>query len=146
VKGRHIAFVALCAVLPAPAVTGSGEDAAIRANVAAYEAAWNSRDVAGVVATFAPDGDFVAFDGPRIAGHEALRKRVERDLATAAPGTRIRLTVTSVRLLDPQTAVAETEAHFSEGSVPDNRGTSVLVRHGQTWLVAALRVFPAERP
>jgi uncharacterized protein (TIGR02246 family) len=145
-KVRHVAFVTLCAVHPGLAVTSSGEEAAIRAHVAAYETAWNSRNVAGVVATFASDGDLVAFDGPRIAGHAALRKRTEADFATTATSTRIRLTVTSVRLLGPQTAVVETEAHFSQGSPPDNRGTSVLVRQGQTWLVAALRVFPAQRP
>ena len=144
-RERIILVVALCAVQPALGVAGSGEETAIRANVAAYEAAWNSRDVAGVVATFAPDGDFIAFDGPRVAGQPGLRKMIERDLATAAASTRIRLTVTSVRLLGPQMAVVETEARFSEGSMPDNRGTSVLVRQGQIWLVAALRVFPAQR-
>ena len=40
----------------------TGDEAAIRANVAAYETSWNKRDASGVVATYTPDADVVVLD------------------------------------------------------------------------------------
>ena len=142
---RIVAIGLLCSAAAGVGIGAPADEAAIRANVAAFEAAWNKRDVAGVVATYAPDGDVVVVDGPRVVGHEAIRKSLE-DFSTTPPTMRITLRVTGVRLLSHDVAIADTLAHFNEGAVRDNRGTSVFVRREGHWLVAALRVFPAQKP
>ena len=142
-----ILAVGLVQAAAAGATQGTpGDNAAIRANVAAFQTAWNKRDVAGVVATYAPDGDIVVFDGPRTAGREAIRREMEANLSTTPSTKRITLTVSSIRFLGHDVAIADTEARFNEGAVLENRGTSVFVRRNGSWLVAALRVFPAQRP
>ncbi len=100
----------------------------------------------GVVATYTLDGDFVFFDGPRVVGREAIRKWTTDDLATMPSTKRITLTVTGIRFLADDIAIAETSARFNEGEARENRGTSVFVRQNGRWLVAALRVYPAQRP
>ena len=122
------------------------DDAAIRGNVAAFEAAVNKRDVAGVVATYTPDGDFVFFDGPRVVGGEAIRKWTTDEFATMPSTKRITLTMAGIRFVGDDIAIAETVARFNEGEVRENRGTSEFVRQNGRWLVAALRVYPAQRP
>jgi len=143
---RMVAFTMLGCVTCAVAIAGPADEAAIRANVAAYETSWNKRDASGVVATYAPDADVVVFDSPRAAGHEAIRMTLQADFATTPAGTRITLTVTSIRQLGQDVAIVETLAKFNEGAVRENRGTSVFVRLGGRWLVAALRVYGAQRP
>jgi uncharacterized protein (TIGR02246 family) len=143
--------VVVAAGLVCSAVAGSAlgaplDEAAIRSNVAAFEAAWNKRDAAGVLATYAPDGDVVVLDGPRTAGREAIRRLLDADFSTTPSTMRIRLVVTSVRSLTRETAIVETVARFNEGAVRENRGTSVFVRRDGQWLVSALRVLPAPKP
>jgi hypothetical protein len=84
----------IAAVLAGSAVAGAADaappdEAAIRSNVAAYETAWNKRDVAGVLATYTPDADVVVFDGPRTAGREAMRARLREDLAAGVGAARL---------------------------------------------------------
>jgi uncharacterized protein (TIGR02246 family) len=136
----------ICAALAATAAAAPFDEPAIRANVAAFEAAWNNRDSAGVVATYAPDGDVVVMDGARIAGHDEIRRLTEAELAKTPPTMRITLTVTSIRPITQDAAVVDTVARFNEGPVRENRGTSVFVLRGGKWLVAALRVYPAQGP
>jgi uncharacterized protein (TIGR02246 family) len=141
-----IAAVLACSAVAGAADPAPPDEAAIRSNVAAYETAWNKRDIAGVLATYTPDADVVVFDGPRTAGREAIRRRLSEDLATTPPTMRISLTVTGIRPLTPESAIVDTVARFNEGAVRENRGTSVFVRRDGRWLVSALRVFPAQRP
>lgn len=122
------------------------DEAAIRAHAVAIENALNKRDAAALVALFTPDGDEINGDGPRIAGREAMRQAAEVDLANWSPTMRFTLAVTGIRFLGPDIAIVETAAQFSEGSVRANRGTWVIVRQGGEWLIAALRVYPPQRP
>ena len=121
------------------------DETAIRAHVAAYQVAINERDGVAVGALFATDGDFVFFDGPRVVGRDAVRQSTETALASWPATMQFTLSVTGIRFLRPDLAIVETLAHFSEGDMRSNRGTSVVVRREGKWLIAALRVFPAER-
>lgn len=140
------AVLALLAATASEASDRASDEAAIRASVVAYEAAWNARDAAGVAAACSADTDHVVFDGPRIAGREAVRSGIALEFARLPPGRRIRLSVTGIRWIRPDTAIVETTAEFNGGQVRENRGTSVMVRENGAWLTAALRVYPAESP
>ncbi len=142
-------IVAAGAILFAASVssaqTRSADEAAIHAQTAAYESAINQRDPAAVAALFAPDGDLVFFDSPRVSGRDAIIQNTKDALATWPATMRFTLSITAIRFLTPDAAIVDTEAHFSEGDMRANRGTSVVVRQKGKWLIAALRVFPAQR-
>jgi uncharacterized protein (TIGR02246 family) len=123
----------------------AADEAAIRAHAVAVERAINDRDAAALVALFTPDGDEISGDGPRLVGREAMRQAQEARQAERSPTMRFTLEVTGIRFLGPDTAIVETVARFSEGPIRANRGTWVSVRQSGKWLIAALRVYPAER-
>jgi uncharacterized protein (TIGR02246 family) len=120
------------------------DEAAIRAQVAAYEAAVNGRDRHALTALFTPEADFVFFDGPRVVGRDSIVARTSNAFAEWPTTMRFSLGVTSVRFLRPDVALVETEAGFSEGEMRSNRGTALLERRGGKWLWTALRVYPAQ--
>ena len=123
----------------------AADEAAIRAHAVAIENALNKRDAAALAVLFTPDGDEINGDGPRIVGREAMRQADGVELAKWSPTMRFSLAVTGIRFLGPDTAIVETLARFNEGPVRSNRGTWVAVRQGGKWLIAALRVYPAQR-
>ena len=135
----------LFAASASSAQTRSADEAAIHAQTAAYESSLNKRDPAAVAALFVPDGDLVFFDSPRVSGRDALIQNTKDAVATWPATMRFTLSITAIRFLTPDVAIVDTEAHFSEGDMRANRGTSVVVRQKGKWLIAALRVFPAQR-
>ena len=65
--------------------------------------------------------------------------------ATNPKGLQIAITVTDVRFLTPDVAVASTRAHFNLPEVKDDRGTFVFVRRDGKWLLGSLRVQAAPK-
>lgn len=124
----------------------AADEAAIRAQAVAVENAVNKRDAGAVVALFTPDGDEVNGDGPRVAGREAMRQGQQAGMTKLSPTMRLNLTVTSIRFLGPDVAIAEAEGRVNEGAIRLNRATWVMARQNGKWLFAAVRVYPAERP
>jgi uncharacterized protein (TIGR02246 family) len=140
--------VSLCLLLSTSAPTSAQgrakDEAAIRAQVAAYEAAVNGRDRHALAALFTPEADFIFFDSPKVVGRDSIVALTSKALAEWPSTRRFTLDVSSVRFLRPDVAVVETEAGFSEGEMRSNRGTALLERRGDKWLWTALRVYPAE--
>ncbi len=121
------------------------DETALRAQVAAFEAAINKRDMAGVAALFAPDADLIVLNGPLVIGRWAIQTAFERGLGTLAATIRISITVTDIRFLGSDVAIVNARAQFNEG-LPDDRGTRVYARQpGGDWLISAQRVMPAAR-
>src|SRR4051794_31252406 len=127
------------------AAQGSPAPQDIRARIGALETAFNKRDAAGMLALYAPDGDFAATDGPLNAGSVALQKGIRDQMATMQKGLQIGITVTNVRFLTADVAIANARAHFNLPDVKDDRGTYVFVHKDGKWLIAALRVLPAQK-
>jgi uncharacterized protein (TIGR02246 family) len=140
-----VAFAVVCGATTLSAQGRAADEAAIRANAVAIENALNKHDAAAVGALFTPDGDEINGDGPLVSGREAMRRVDGAELAKWSPTMRFSLTVTGIRFLGPDVAIVETTARFNEGPVRANRGTWVSVRQGGKWLIAALRVYPAQR-
>jgi len=124
----------------------SADEAAIRAKIAANEAATNRLDATAVAATFAEDADFIIGDPPRItpriAGRDAIHRAIETGYSTA-PHLEARITIDSIRFLTADVAIAECLGvhRYSTGDVRD-RATFVMVRRDEGWLIAAVRVLP----
>ena len=123
----------------------SVEDAAIRAQLAANFAAGNKRDAIGVVATYAPDGDLMIGAGPRIAGQNAIRDWLHAAWSTAPPDRQGTLTVDSLRFLSSDVAIVESTARWTAGEPLQDRATWIMVRRDGTWLIAAVRILPAQQ-
>jgi uncharacterized protein (TIGR02246 family) len=128
------------------AVSGVGDDAAIRALIAFAEAAINRRDFAALAALYTTDGDTIIASRPRTSGRDAIRRSAEAAWATAPSARRLSMTVDAIRFLDSDVAIADTTARFSAGEPREDRGTWVVVRRDGRWLVGAFRVQPAEQP
>ena len=134
----------LCTSAPLPAQGRPKDEAAIRAQVAKYEAAVNGRDRQALTALFTPEADFVFFSGPRVVGRDSIVARTWNAVSEWPSTMRFSLAVTSVRFLRPDIALVETDAGFSEGEMRSNRGTALVERRGGKWLWTALRVYPAQ--
>jgi len=124
---------------------------ALRNRVEAFQTAWNAHDAAGVAAFFTDDADQVMGDGAAVSG-PAIQRWWQESFATMEPARRITLTVSSVRLLSPDVALINTVAETGGRDAQDkglltskDRGTWVVVQKRGQWLMAALRVYPAER-
>jgi uncharacterized protein (TIGR02246 family) len=124
----------------------SADEAAIRAQIGANEAAGNKRDFEGVAATYALDGDLMRLAGPRVIGRAAIGQLIKEALATTPATSQNTFTIESIRFVAPDVAVVETTLHFSEGPLRAERGTLVMVRQDGTWPIAAARVLPAQLP
>ena len=141
-----VALAVVCGSTNLPAQGRAADEAALRAHAVAIENALNKRDAVALGAFFTADADEINLDGPLNSGREAMRKAAEADLAKWPPTMRFTLTVTGIRFLGQDIAIVETAARFNEGSVRATRGTWVSVRQGGKWVIAALRVYPAQRP
>jgi uncharacterized protein (TIGR02246 family) len=120
-------------------------DTAIRAQLAANFAAGNKRDADGVVDAYAPDGDLMIGDGPRVVGRDAIRQWLNAAWSTAPSDRQGSLAVDAIRFLSPAVAIVESTARWTAGERLQDRATWIMVRRDGTWNIAALRVLPAQQ-
>jgi uncharacterized protein (TIGR02246 family) len=122
----------------------SGEQA-VRKAVAAYVEAMNKGDVDGLMASLAPDADFVDEDGKTTRGHDALAARF-KTLLQDMKGYKITGKVYGVKFLRPEVALVDGSLDFTsaDGTRESNRYAVVWVKSGDTWLISSARDLPAE--
>ena len=82
---KNLIFLGLLCtfVLALPALNGQGQaptssEQAVRKAAAAHLEAMNKGDVDGVMATWAPDADFIDEAGKTTRGHDALRQALRK--------------------------------------------------------------------
>jgi len=148
---RVLSLLALTTMVVSCAAGGQGsatavaedrsiDDAAIRARVAAMQSALNARDAEAYASAYLSDGDFIDMAGPRSEGYEVIHGEIERLFATLPNDIdNISLAVSSIRFLAADVAVVDCNVLPSS-----SRATYVIVRRGDSWLVAAGRVLPPE--
>ncbi|MBZ5711561.1 SgcJ/EcaC family oxidoreductase [Nannocystis pusilla] len=134
---------------------GDEDEAEIRDHVLRTWEAWGRGDARAYAALFAPEVDYVAFDGSIARGRAEVERSHAELFASVLRGTCLRGEITDVRRLGAEAAVA----HAIGGAVwPWQRGVSaerlsrqtyVLVREGEGWTIAAFhntRVRPTPPP
>ncbi len=134
--------VALCLSLASPALAqspaASGDEAAVRTVIRNYVNARELRDPAAIADLFTADAD------QHTTGGEWRRGRVEVVQGTLEsskrnPGTRT-ITVSSVRFLTPDVAIADGPYEIGAGSNVRRMWTTiVLKRERDAWRIAAIR-------
>jgi len=148
------AVFALC--LPAHAQTTgtTASEDAIRKLSADFAAAWAKDDAKTMASFWAPDGDLI---NPwlRVAkGPAEIEKLFQDEHSTFMKGTTYGLTVSGVRFLGPDAAIADWESTISGMKGPDgnvmppmpHHVTMVLQRKAGKWSIVAARPVIAPPP
>lgn len=153
---RSLGVVAILAVVfsggqAAEQTTGAQSLAEVRAQVKAYERAWNSHDAGRLAVFFTQDADMVMGNGPLISGREAITEWWARYFSAISDHRVGTLEVESLRLLTPDVVLANvstlTSGRDEKGEqLPARRarGTWVLKMQNDQWVISALRGLPAE--
>ena len=124
-----------------PAVDRSADEAAIRANVAAFQKAYNSGDAKAIAALFTSDGQIEDKEGNVSEGREAIAKTF-RNVFEATPDKQIEVFIESIRFIGADLAVEKgiTKESDVPGEAPDyDRYTAVHVKKDGKWLMALAR-------
>jgi uncharacterized protein (TIGR02246 family) len=132
----------------APAADRSADEAAIRANVAAFVRAYNAGDAKAVAALFTPDGQIVDKEGTTTEGREGI-ERTFADLFADSPQKRIEVFIGSIRFIGSDLAVevGSTKETPAPGEEPEyDRYTVVHVKRDGKWQMAMARDEEGDPP
>jgi len=114
------------------------DEAAIRANVAAFLNAYNAKDSKAIAALFTPDGQIEDKEGEVSQGREAIEK-VFAKMFSEAPKKQIEVNVESIRFVGSDLAVegGSTKEIFAPGEPPEyDRYTVLHVKRDGKWTMA----------
>ena len=119
----------------------------IRAIGTQIQDAWNRHDARMMADLWLTDGDYVSSTGRTATGRAEVERAFAAQWAGLYKGTRIAHTLTSVRFLRKDVAIADGAFEISGmkdasgKSLPARSGLSTVVvaRKGERWYVAALR-------
>jgi uncharacterized protein (TIGR02246 family) len=124
-----------------PPVDHSADEAAIRANIAAFVRAYNAGDAKAVAALFSPDGVTVDKEGDTSEGRAAI-ERTFKDIFTAAPQKRLEVSIESIRFIGSDLAVevGSTKQIPTPTEPPEyDRYTVLHVKRDGKWQMALAR-------
>jgi uncharacterized protein (TIGR02246 family) len=149
---KNLIFLGLLAaiLLGVVAFSGHGQppasaEQAVRKASAAHLDALNKGDLAGVLAHWAPDADYIDESGKKTSGRDALAALFKTMLADLK-GSRIGGKIYSVKFLRPEVALVDgdLETTAADGTRDSNRHAIVWVKSGDKWLISSARDLPAE--
>jgi uncharacterized protein (TIGR02246 family) len=127
---------------PEAASKPSADESAIRANIAAFQKAYNAGDAKAVASLFAPKAEVIDEDGDTTQGRDAIEKRVAGTFAESPKG-RIKLDVESIRFIGPALAVesGKSTVTSSPGDTPDvSRYSAVHLKSSDgKWMMGFVR-------
>ena len=124
-----------------------GDEAAIRAQAAAFVKAFNAGDALAIGRLFTAEARAVDAAGEAVEGREAI-EREYTELFKENPGLTIEINVDDVHLVGPGTAVEEGMSRVipRDGAPPVvNHYSAVNLKRDGTWLVASVRETPGAR-
>lgn len=117
----------------------------------AYTTTWNTHDGDALAAMFTDDADLIMGNLPRIDGREAIAavwnvyfSRISEKREGEFELLSLRDIAPGVRLANVRSRTFGTDQHGEELETRLARGTWVLVRRQETWLIAAMRGLPEE--
>ncbi|HTY42353.1 MAG TPA: SgcJ/EcaC family oxidoreductase [Thermoanaerobaculia bacterium] len=119
----------------------------VRSIGAQLQEAWNKRDARMLADLWLTDGDYVSSTGRTATGRAEVEKAFDAQWSGLYKGTKLAHTLTSVRFLRKDVAIADGAFEISgmkdaSGKLLPTRSglsTVIAVRKGDRWYVAALR-------
>lgn len=127
----------------------AADEAAIRKLLDNREIAWEKQDVAGLIAPFAEDSDYIDSSGAIITGRKAIESQYKKNFASAHyKNSRSTQKITKVRMVRPDVAIVDAEWTLSglqsneDTPLPDRKGSTllVIVKESEDWKIVTLRV------
>jgi uncharacterized protein (TIGR02246 family) len=106
-------IVAVCSTGQAGA-TSTNDEAQIRHIVAEQVTAWNAADAKAFSARFAADGSFTNIRGTVFYGHQAFEDRHVEIFTGFFKGSRLAMTVDTVRFVRPDVAIVDIATQLSD--------------------------------
>jgi uncharacterized protein (TIGR02246 family) len=125
----------------APAPNRAADEAAIRANVAAFVQAFNAKNAKAIAALFVPEGQIVSKDGDVSEGRAAIEQTFA-DLFADEPQKRTEVSIESLRFIGPDLAIEEGSSKETSGpgEPPEyDRYTVIHVKRDGKWMMAMAR-------
>jgi uncharacterized protein (TIGR02246 family) len=107
--------------------------------------AWNRGSAAGFAAPFAPDADFIAFEGSQLKGRSQIQQFHQMLFDTSLKNTRLEGGVHFVRFLRPDFAVVHAWAtttlpgQTNASSSRDSLQLFIATKHGGYWQFDAMQ-------
>ncbi|HWZ86398.1 MAG TPA: SgcJ/EcaC family oxidoreductase [Thermoanaerobaculia bacterium] len=125
----------------------AADDKDIRSIGAQIQQAWNKTDAKMLADLWLTDGDYVSSTGRTATGRAEVEKAFAAQWAGVYKGTKLTHTLTSVRFVRKDVAIADgafeisgmKDASGKRLSTRSGLSTIVAVRKGDRWYVAALR-------
>ena len=110
-------------------VFAAGEEDAIKARGAEFNAAWAKNDAKALAAFWTEDGTVVNPAGKNGKGRAEIEKVIAEDLSTFLKGAKFNFTVTSVRMLKPDVAFIDATHEVMGLKGPDGKDMPPLALH-----------------
>lgn len=131
------------------ASTQADDETSIRANVVAFEKAYNNHDPKAIAALFAPEAQIIDEDDNTVQGREAIEQVFARVFGDE-PNSTIEVTIQSIRMVGTALAVetGSTKTIHAAGGTPEYGHYTVLhvkTRDGK-WLMALARDTEGDNP
>jgi uncharacterized protein (TIGR02246 family) len=116
----------------------------------AYTTAWNTHDSDALAAMFTDDADLIMGNLPRIDGKEAIGRwwntyfsRIDEDRKGEFKLLSLRNIAPDVQIVNVSSKTFSSNKQGKELETRLARGTWVLVKTNNSWLIAAMRGMPA---
>jgi uncharacterized protein (TIGR02246 family) len=141
------ALALLAVSIPALSQSQAADDKDIRSIGTQVQDAWNKHDAKMLADLWLTDGDYVSSTGRTATGRAEVERAFATQWAGVYKGTKLTHTLTSVRFLRKDVALADGAFEITgmkDGSgklLPTRSGLSTIiaVKKGDRWYVAALR-------
>jgi uncharacterized protein (TIGR02246 family) len=140
-----VMLLALCGLAVSQNTANRSKDeTAIRAIIANLNDAWTTGDAKLWGEQFAEDADFTVWTGTYVKGREAITRGHEEIFNTIYKGTKLRLTVRSIRFLRKDVAVALTDGRVVKKeeeftAAPQNVQVFILTKEKGRWQIAVFQ-------
>jgi uncharacterized protein (TIGR02246 family) len=122
------------------AAENTATEDAIRQTAEAFTDAYDRGNAEAIAALWAPDAEYIVGNN-RVKGCEAIG-RLYAEFFKAHPGSKMKVTIDSIRVLAPTVAIEQGTASVSgsaNGGPSTSAYTAVHVKQGDKWLMANVR-------
>jgi len=126
---------------PENSSAASADKQAIRKSADDFVAAFNRRDAKALASHWTEDGEYINENGQRFQGRASIAEEYDKFFA-AHPEVKLKLTIDSVRMISPTTAVEDGRASLEPlpaGAPGTSRYTAIHLKQDGQWRLASVR-------